>query len=161
MSRGQPGLLAVQAPGDTLDDAASLRISNIATTERGWLLGLFAAQTLCIAAPKLPDQLKRVRHTGPPESCAGGAPVRLACAFPVVLLGETIPGSDGRRRWKQVGADDSAQVWGADKQGATVRQARDHEQLSVSVTPGRLVELWSGAAEEEGSRSQDAEASEE
>lgn len=70
MSRGQSGLLAVQAPGDTLDDARSLRISNTATTERGWLLGLFVAQSLCIAVLKLPDQLKRVRHTGPPEPFA-------------------------------------------------------------------------------------------
>lgn len=59
-------------------------------------------------------------------------------------------------RW---GSGDSAQVWGADSQGASVYQARDHEQFSVSVTPGRVVELRSGAAEEAGSRSEDEEAS--
>lgn len=65
--------------------------------------------------------------------------------------------NDAGGRW----GDDSAQVWGTDNQGATVYQARDHEQISVSVTPGRLVELRGGATEEEGSRGEDAEASEE
>lgn len=44
-----------------------------------------------------------LRRMSPQEPCADGAPVRLDCAFLVVAFSETIPGSDGRRRWKQVG----------------------------------------------------------